>query len=124
MQLEPFDVERNTAESLAACVYTGPDGSKQARGKDTNSVFSEGLRLEFCSAPSLIAGFGNHFTFISVKSNVAGLKIRPREWRTDVQDVHRQSLISALMGRPPSLSSPCTSVRGPVYPCGCAETHD
>lgn len=38
------------AESLAACVYTGPDGSKQARGKDTNSVFSEGLHLEFCFA--------------------------------------------------------------------------
>lgn len=35
-------------ESLAACVYTEPDGSKQAGGEDTNTLFSEGLNLEYC----------------------------------------------------------------------------
>ncbi len=35
-------------ESLAACVYTKPDGSKQAGGEDTNTLFSEGLNLEYC----------------------------------------------------------------------------
>lgn len=36
------------AESLATCVYTKPDGSKQAGGEDTNTLFPEGLNLEFC----------------------------------------------------------------------------
>lgn len=35
-------------ESLAACVYTEPDVSKQAGGEDTNTLFSEGLNVEDC----------------------------------------------------------------------------
>lgn len=35
-------------ECLTGCVYTEPDGSKHVGEDDTNTLFSEGLSLEFC----------------------------------------------------------------------------
>ena len=35
-------------ESLAASVYTEPDGSKQAGGEGTNALLSRGLNSEQC----------------------------------------------------------------------------